>query len=539
VLGLKAVNCHNGDLLDDEQVTANGKEQMLRALGEAATKLRAKLGESLASVEKYDTPPENVTTPSLEALQAYSLGYRAQIVKGDKATAIASFQRAISLDPNFTMAYARLGTNYFNLSETARAAESFRKAYELRERVSAREKFYIASHYEHLVTVDLEAARKTYELWAQTYPRDDVPPTNLGVIYLTLGEYGKTLAACQQALKLNSGSGLAYANLVDSYVALNRLDEAKAAAREARAHHLDTPPIHICLYEVAFLQHDGAGMEREAAELMGKPAAEDGILYNESDTASYAGQFVKARELSRRAADSAQRADEKETAAGYEAEAAVREVLVGNIAVARQQAQAALALSDGRDVEAISAIALGLAGDSAQAMRLANNLSKRFPRDTWVQSEYLPMIHAGIILASGILGRGNASKDADKAIEALAAAAPYELGSNIGYLGLALYPVYLRAEAYLGAHQGAAAAAEFQKILDHPGVVQNELIGALAHLGLGRAYALEAGINVAPGFSPARAALKGGLLPEVSLKPAPLTRTSSPSGRTPTPTSPS
>jgi eukaryotic-like serine/threonine-protein kinase len=241
---------------------------------------------------------------------------------------------------------------------------------------------------------------------------------------------------------------------------------------------------------------------------MGKPGIEDAILYNESDTAAYAGQFVKARELTRRAADSAERNDERETAAYYEAYGALHEVLVGNTSLARQQAQAALALSNGRLVEAISAIALGLIGDFAQAMRLASDLSRRFPKDTIVQLEYLPMVRA-----AAILGGGNASKEADKAVEALAAAAPYELGS------IALYPVYsstpglpasyLRGEAYLAAHQGAAAAAEFQKILDHPGVVLNELIGALAHLGLGRACALEAGIAIVPGFSRAHAAPKG------------------------------
>ena len=377
------------------------------------------------------------------------------------------------------MAYARLGTSYSNLGETTRAAENTRKAYELRERVSEREKFYIASHYENFVTGNLEAARKTYELWAQTYPRDDIPPGNLGIIYGNLGDYDKALAPAQEAMKLDPGSGIAYANLVGSYVQVNRLDEARATAQEAQAHNLDNPQIHFSLYIIDFLQHDAAGMEREAAGLMGKPGFEDVMLDSESDTAAYGGQFAKARELTRRASDSAQRADEKETAAGYEAEAAVREALVGNMSQAKQQAQAALALSTGRDVEAVSAIALGLAGDAPQATRLAADLAKRFPEDTIVQFEYLPMIHAAAALQSG---------SANKALEALVPAAPYELGL-IG--GLTLYPVYLRGEAYLAAHQGSAAAAEFQKILDHACVVRNEPIGALAHLGLARAYAMQ------------------------------------------------
>ncbi|MFZ0739619.1 MAG: tetratricopeptide repeat protein, partial [Candidatus Acidiferrales bacterium] len=477
VVGLKAVNCRSGDVLANEQATANGKEQVLKALGEAAAKVRAKLGESLASVQKYDAPAENVTTPSLEALQAYSLGYQTEVVKRDNVAAIPLFQRAISLDPNFAMAYARLGTNYGNLGETARAAENTRKAYELRERVSEREKLYIVSHYEDTVTGNLEAARKTYELWAQTYPRDDIPANNLASIYQTLGDYDKALAANQETLKLSPGSGLSYTNLVGAYLNVNRLDEAKATAQEAQAHNLDNPANHQFLYTIDFLQHDAAGMEREAAGLMGKPGFEDVMLDTESDTAAYAGQFSKARELTRRASESAQRADEKETAAGYEGESAWREALVGNMSQSKQQAQAALALSNGRDVEAESAIALGLAGDAAQATRLAADLAKRFPEDTIVQSNYLPTIHAVTALQGGGAG---------KAIEALAPVAPYELSSH----SLPVYPVYLRGEAYVSAHQGSAAAAEFQKILDHPGVVENDPIGALAHLGLARAYAL-------------------------------------------------
>jgi len=481
VVGLKAVNCRSGDVLANEQATASGKEQVLKALGEATTKMREKLGESLASVQKYDAPAENVTTPSLEALQAYSLGVEALEVKNDRAAAVPLFQRAVSLDPNFAMAYARLGTSYYNLGQTARAADNTRKAYDLRERVSEREKFYIVSHYEHYLNGNLEASRKTYELWAQTYPRDDIPPGNLGVIYQNLGDYEKSLAAAQQSMKRDPGSGISYGNLVSSYMTVNRLDEARATAQEAQAHNLDNPYIHLSLYAIDFLQHDAAAMEREAAGLMGKPGVEDVILYGESDTAAYAGQYAKARELTRRASDSAQRADEKETAAGYQAEGAVREALVGNMGLAKQQAPAALALSTGRDVESMSAIALGFAGDSAQATRLAEDLSERFPEDTIVQLEYLPMIHAATALQAG---------SATKAIEALAPAAPYELGVTAQTLNFALYPVYLRGEAYLAGHQGGAAAAEFQKILEHPGVVLNEPIGALAHLGLARAYVL-------------------------------------------------
>ena len=475
VVGLKAMNCRSGESLAQEQATASSKEQVLKALGDAATKLREKLGESLASVQKYDVAAESVTTPSLEALQAYTLGVRAMSAKGDYPAAVSLFQRAISLDPNFAMAYARLGTCYNNLQQASRAAENQRKAYELRDRVSEREKFYIDSHYQQYTLGDLEATRKTYELWAQTYPRDYIPAGNLGGIYSRLGEHDKALTALQEGLKLNP-NGIVYSGLVGQYVCLNRLDEAKATAQEAQAKHLDPPSIHLHLYSAAFLQHDAAGMEREAAALMGKPGFEDAMLATESQTAAYAGQFNKMRELARRAVESATRADEKETAAVYQATTAFYEAMAGNAALAKQQAQAGLALSNGRDVEAYSAIALALAGDSAQATRLADDLTKRFPEDTMVQSGFLPMIHGTNALESG---------NGAKAVESLAAAAPYELSTH--FPG---YPAYFRGQGYLKLGQGNAAAAEFQKIVDHPGVVQNDAVGAFAHLGLARAYAL-------------------------------------------------
>jgi eukaryotic-like serine/threonine-protein kinase len=481
VLGLKAVNCRNGDLLTQMQVTANGKEQVLKALGGAAAKLREKMGESLASVQKYDAPPENVTTRSLEALQAYSLGYQAQLVKSDSAAAISFYQRAISLDSNFATAYARLGASYYNLNETVRAAENTRKAYELRERTSERERLYTSAQYEEFVIGNLEAARTAYELWVQTYPRDGTARFELSAIYISLGEYDRALKAAQEALKLEPESDVSYGNLVLAYQLLNRLDEAKATAQDAQAHNLAGSWVHFNLYGVDFLQHDAAGMEREAVDLMGEPGYQDVMLYLESDTAAYAGQFVKARELTRRASETAQRTDKKERAAEYKAEAAVREALVGNMALAKQVAQAALALTDARDVEGISAVALGLAGDSAQAGLLAGDLGRRLPEDTVVRFHYLPMIHAAVGLRGGY---------ADKAVKALASAAPYDLGQFQVTGSIALYPVYLRGEAYLGTKQGAAAGAEFQKILDHSGAIANEPIGALAHVGLGRAYGL-------------------------------------------------
>jgi len=481
VLGLNAVNCRNGDLLAQEQVTANGKEQVLKALGDATISLREKLGESLASVQKFDASPENVTTPSLEALQAFSLGARAMTVTGDDGAAIVFFQRAVGLDPNFAVAYARLGRAYANVGESGHAVESTRKAYELRARTSEQEKFYITSHYDDLVTGNLVAARTTYELWAQTYPGDDVPPVNLADLYIKFGEYDKALAAAREALKLNPGNAFGYMRLVTAYLFLNRLDEAKATAGEARAHNLEALPIHVSLYVVGFLQHDATAMEREGAALMRTPGFEDWVLNAESQTSARGGEFAKARDLTRQAADFAQRAGETEAAAEYVASSANREAWVGNMAIAKRDAEAALALQKGKFVEADSALALGVAGDTVQAARLAIDLVKRFPKDTIVQLKYVPMIHAAIALRSG---------DASKAVQELTTAPPYELG-----LSVPLYPVYLRGVAYLAAKEGVAASMEFQKILDHPAIVVNDPIGALAHLGLGRAYTL-AGDNV-------------------------------------------
>ena len=481
VLGLKAVNCRTGDLLSEEQVAANGKEQVLEALANVATKLRGRLGESLASVQKYDAPQERVTTPSLEALQAYGLGMQAYDVTNDYAAAIPLFQRAVSLDPNFAMAYLRLGQSYQPLSELARAAESTRKAYELRGRTSEREKLEISSFYEIIVTGNLEAARTSYELFAQTYPRDEDPQVFLWVTYFASGDYDRAHLAAQQAVDLNSASSNNYVSLIYADQWIDRLDEAKAAAQEARAKHVDSPWFPLVLYNVDFLEHDSAGMEREAANAIGKPGVDDQMLFLESETAADGGEFAKSRGLSHRAADSAQRTGEAETAAEYLGHTAVREALVGKMDWAKQEAKAAIMRVNSRQGNGFSAIALALAGDSAQAARLSDDLRKNFPADTIVQYDYLPMIRAATALRSG---------NAAQAVEALAEAQPYELGHTNTSLTFALYPVYLRGMAYLEEKQGAPAAHEFHKILDHAGVVGNEPIGALALLGLGRAFSL-------------------------------------------------
>jgi tetratricopeptide (TPR) repeat protein/predicted Ser/Thr protein kinase len=325
VLGLKAVKCRTGDALAEEQATANGKERVLKALGDSARKLRTKLGETLSTVEKFDTPLEQATTPSLEALHAYTLGQKT-MMGADYAAAAPFFQRAIHLDPNFAMAYASLGNCYINLGELSLAAENTRKAYQFRERVSQRERFYIESHYYEAVTYDLEKARQVYELWAQVYPRDRLPHTNLGTAYTTLGQYDKALAEFRETLSLDPRP-VDYANLVYGYINLNRLEEARATAREAQAKQLDSPELHFGFYALAFLNSDAAEMEKQVNWAAGKPGIEASMLSSEAETNAFFGRLKTARDFSRRAVDSAERAEEKEVAASYEAQAALRSAL--------------------------------------------------------------------------------------------------------------------------------------------------------------------------------------------------------------------
>ena len=482
VLAIKAVNCHTGDILGREQITGEDESQMLAALGKAVTSLRGKLGESLSTVQKYDTPLEQATTHSLEALQAYSLGRKMTVVKGDYLAAIPLYQKAIAADENFAMAYAALGTAYHNLGEKNLAAENTRKSFELRERVSEREKYYIESHYYHFVTGNLEEARKVYELWVQTYPREAVPPANLGVLYQSLGQYDKALEEFREALRLTPDDAVTYGNLVISYICLSRLQEAQATAEEAQAKNFDSADLHLYLYEIDFLKQDAVREAQQAKWAIGNPGQESLLQYFEAETAAYSGQLKKSQELFRQAGASAERAGEKDRAAGAEATAALSEALCGNGAEARQHATAAAAQPIGKDGQYAAALALALAGDSSKAQAIMEDLAKRFPEDTIVQFNYLPTIRAQLALKRN---------DAAKAVEALEAAAPYELGLAGGTtFSTNLYPVYVRGEVYLAAKQGARASAEFQKILDRPGLVTNEPIAALAHLGLARACTL-------------------------------------------------
>ncbi len=481
-VGLDALDCQSGRSLGSELVEADSRERVLRSLGDAATKMRAKLGESLSTIQEHDKPVEDVTTASLEALQAYSRGMDT-LNDGNDEGSVPLFQHAVSLDPNFAMAYAALGSSYDDLGESELAAENARRAYEMRERTSEREKLSIESHYYEFVTGDLEKGRQTCTLWAETYPRDGVARNELGAIYANLGQYENDLDQLRDALRIDPASRESYANLAVAYLYLNRLGEANATINAAETKNLDSDRLHEYAYVLAFLQDDTAGMAKQVAWSKGKPGVEDVLLAFEADTAAYLGRLGMARRFSDEAVASAEQARENETAAGYEADAAIREVLFGNALAARQRAIAALKLSTNRDVQFGAAMALAFAGDTGNARRLADDLARRFPEDTIVQSNYLPTLHGQLAIVHN---------DTRMAIEALQAAAPYELGTpNGGAFTPTLYPVYARGEAFLAAGKGPESAVEFEKILAERGVATNEPIGALAHLGLARAYALQ------------------------------------------------
>jgi eukaryotic-like serine/threonine-protein kinase len=478
VLGVDAVGCSSGDTLAQEQEEAASKQEVLKALGKAVTNLRAKLGESLATIQKFDVPVE-ATTPSLEALKAFSMGITTFRAKGN-AEAIPFYKRALELDPNFAVAYASLGLIYGNLGQASLAAENIKKAYALRDRVSEREKYRISALYYDNVTGELEQATQVYELWAKSYPKDPVPPVNLGVIYAELGQYEKSLVATQESQRLAEGA-IGFSDLVSIYLALNRIDDAQKTIEQAQKQNLVGDFLHLAIYQLAFLKGDSAEMGRQVSWAAGKPGTEDILLSFQSDTEAYYGHLSKARDFSRRAVDAAVRADSRETAAIWQINAAVREAEFGNVAAARQGVAAALALSPGRDVEMLSALALARSGETARAKTIVAELEKNYPSHTVLKVYWLPTIKAAVELDAN---------NTAQSLVFLEAAAPYELGGPPQFQLGTLYPAYIRGQAYLAAHNGTAAAAEFQKFLDHRGIVINFPLGALAHLGLARAYAL-------------------------------------------------
>jgi len=482
VLGLRAEDCRTGDILDEEQVQAARKEEVLQALDQVAVHFRTRVGESLASVQKHDMPLAEATTQSLAALKAYSRGWR--LVYSNQPAAIPFFSQAVEIDPQFAMAHAALGLMYGHTGESGLAAEHTAKAYALRERASENEKFFIGAYYEGRTTGNQEKAEQICQAWSRAYPRDVTPHAFLsGFIYAGLGKYERAVAEAQRVIEIDPDADIGYSNLAFNYVYLGRLGQAQETLRRAGDRKLEMPDFVVQRYDLAFLKSDDAAMALELALAQSDPEAEDWISHHEAFVLAYTGHVREARKLSLQAGELARQAGHRERAALFETGATLREAFIGNGPAARQRASVALEVVRDREVEYGNALALALAGNSSQAQTLADDLEKHYPEDTSVKFSYLPVLRATLALNH---------HQASKAIELLQGATAYELGtprSNLqGFFG-ALYPVYVRGEAYLAAGQGAEAVAEFQKILDHRGIVVSDIIGALARLQIARAYA--------------------------------------------------
>ena len=485
VLGLRATNCHTGDILDREQVQAAKKEDVLKALGEVGSKFRTRVGESLAMVEKHSTQLPEATTSSLEALKAYSGGWKILNTGENAPAAVPFFKRAVEIDPEFAMAYAALGSAYGFSSEYALSMESNRKAYELRQRANDAEKFFITANYYLWVTGNLEKAQDICEQWAQTYPRDLHPPSFLGaLVYPTFGRYDKAIEVDKRLLETNPDFPIGYLQLAFNNAFLDRIGEAEKVFQQAADRKLEIPDLLLLRYDIAFLKGDNAWMKKEVANAQKTTGAEDWIFLREGYVKAYSGRLQEARELSKRASDMALQAGQKGRAALFQIPPAIWEALFGNASRARQSALAALEVSKDRDLEYGAGFALALSREPSVSQKLAHELETRFPEDTAARFTYVPSIRA--LLA---LNRGEPAK----AIELLKPAVPLDLGTPPSgapaFFGL-FYSVYVRGLAYLAAHQGPEAAAEFQKIIDHRAIVVSDPIGALAHLQLGRAFAM-------------------------------------------------
>jgi len=484
VVGLKAVNCQNGDTLAEQQMTASSKEKVLNTLGKAASKLRGELGESLATVQKFDVPLAEATTPSLDALKAFSVGRKANTEKGF-ATAMPYYQRAIELDPDFAMGYRAVGGDYASLGELGRASEYYTKAFQLRDHASEREKLAITASYYQTVTGELDKAAQTLQEEIENYPREIGGYTSLSLVYAQQGEYEKAAEVTKQSARLGPDHMEWYGNLTNYSLALQRFDETRRLVREAQEKKLDNPMFHNALYAVAAINDDAAAMAEQQAWFAGKPDYGHWGLALAADTQAYAGRVNKARELTKQAVESAIRADSKEDGAVWQANAALQEAGYGNSAESRQAAAAALKLAPASaGVESEVALAFAMSGDTTQAESLAQDLEKRFPLDTQMQSLWLPAIRGQLALDR---------KDPASALSALQTGSTIELGQILFLNNLScFYPTYIRGEAYLAAGQGSAARAEFQKILDHSGMVWHCWTGAMSRLQIARANALEA-----------------------------------------------
>lgn len=484
VIGLRATNCQSGAILDEEQAQAAEKEDVLRALDRIANDFRGRVGESLPSVQKYGTPLELATTPSLDALKAYSAGWRLFFSSGH-AAAIPLMRHAIEIDPQFAMAYASLGRMYSGAEQPLLARQNIAKAYQLRERASDLEKFFITANYQIQVTGDLEKAEETCLAWTQAYPRDFHPHSFLGsMIYLVMGKHPQALEQSQIALSMVPDLGIEYALVAMNNQYVGRLTDAEQTLERAAQHKLDLPDFIVLRYDLAFLKNDTSGMQHAGDLARGRPGAEDWVTNHEASVLAYSGRLQEARIASRHAVDLAEPKLAPERAALFEVPVALWEGFFGESGAAKRSAAAAMSHSQNNpSVTFAAAFALALAGDTAQAQRLANKLERELPEDSSFKFNHLPAIHALVAVQH---------RNPEKAIDLLRIAVPYEFGvprtATHGNFG-ALYPIYVRGLAYLALHRGSDAAAEFQKILDHRNIVVSDPVGAVAQPQLARAYA--------------------------------------------------
>jgi tetratricopeptide (TPR) repeat protein len=483
VIGLTAKACRTGDVLDVQQAQASKKEEVLNALTRIASNFRSRAGESISTVREHETPLADATTPSLDAFKAYSAGVKATFSAGP-AAGVPFFQRAVEIDPNFAIAYALLGHSYnvAAVGDPSLAAQTTTRAYALRDRASEQERFFIDFTYATEVLGNLQKARQTAGLWAQTYPRDPNPHALVSFVDQALGKYESSIQEAQRAIDLDRDHVFGYNNLAWSYTLLNRTAEAESALRSAADRKLHTPEFLIIRYYIAFLRSDKPAMDLAIAQGRENSGLEDWMAHAGSCVAAWSGQLQQARTMSRGAINLAQQTSQRDKAALYEAGAAVREAFFGNLPEARRRAMAAQEHSKSRDVEYGASFALALTGDIAEAQAMANDLEKRFPEDTSVRYTYLPVIRGLAAISRG---------EPAKAVELLEAAAPFDLaipGSWAGFFG-SLYPAYVRGMAYSSLHRSSEAAAEFQKIPDHPGIVFSDPVGPVARLQLARSLA--------------------------------------------------
>jgi tetratricopeptide (TPR) repeat protein len=488
VLGLRAKNCITGNILDQEQAVAAKREDVLNSLSEIGRKFRIRVGESMATVEKHSAPLFEATTPSLEALKAYSTGMKVGASSGLEA-AVPFYRRAVEIDPKFAMAYANLGVAYAGNGESVLSAESTTKAWLLRDHVSDRERFFIDFTYDSRVTGNLDKAYRTLELWVQTYPRrgENPNPHNLlaGIVSIGTGRFKKAIEAAQEGIAANPDLIFGYSNLAASYFLTDRFSDAERTLQRASERKLEMPAFLVLRYSIAVLKGDRERMDQAVGLARGKRRAEHWMAHEEALALARSGRLEAARRSSNRAVDLAIQQEDRESAASYRASRAVWEAACGNAAEGRSRAMAALDLSKGRDVQYAAGLALALSGASSRSEVLAGDLEGRFPEDTFVKFTYVPVLRALAALRRG---------KPENSVERLQIAIPYELAANglifpNCYLG-GLHSAYVRGDAFLAAHRYPEAAAEFQKILDHRGLVGADPIGALAHLRLGSAFAL-------------------------------------------------